>query len=949
MSMNIRYNHALSLFLLCASTYISAAIVITGDSNGPVSFTFPLGPHARGVAGGTFFIGSLNAGVAGEFAIARNLENQTSFESFAPPTATINGIVDQPNPLFNAAIAQLGTFQSAAGLSKAVLFPMAVTQTSPADLFLVRDKRSNVVTMSAIPNVKDVQSQTTTGIIGLQSFVQEAIFAPVTPSTSNIFGDPNSGIAVVRVDNVTIDNVAQTVLVQINADPNTLLPDTVPAASPLDRASASLKINGDLVSIDNAIDMHYSERLQRLYIALSVEGGANITDGARAIAVGQLQNNKLSFIQIAPDAVFTDSDKIVGGTGSSTEVSIHQVRTMFSSTKLDYLIVVGGNGSLAATRRSVYALPLVNTLATGTVNDVIQGTLANVNDAPVDIYGASLQDKCNQAPQLLKARAFLTAATAPDQVYLSNSPEAFVGGGLLPYGDITDINVFNDAVFVSVATTINNELPGIFYSQALFDDTGAIVSWTPWQRVAGTTDPVYALSYQSMFGDFLWLTGNSNITVDTVKQTVWGLGSVAELADLVTVVSTLMPPSSGGVQGFFDLPSNTQGLFDISMFIATGLGQVVLIESGEVNGGVLDPNGGDFSTDLQQFTNGEITANFPIGTVKVVSISGGLLSTIGAIIGATIGVNDMTNQGYLFVGGACGLAVLAQADGSGWSTLTGLGKQFAGLVSGMRFISLGDYTFVRKLIFDEGFLYVLTDTQLDRIDIAASDFATGTLSVVTVATLADIHKKNIGTLLDVVISGKFALLGSSTGLWRVGNGADIRTAAESAAVAWTSVAIPEGVPVVQYMQTISSSAVSNSWAEGVGNLYINDAYRGFDWSQINRYTVADVLNNPIDNNTILPLPDIIVKNILTAFSTFGNFRNITLYDGADLFSTRDRAEIDPPMFSRERVCVAPLVVYNRNTPLPLNIDESSIVSSMVRSSASGAWIIAGDFGLRVNE
>lgn len=936
--MNIRYNYALYLFLASISLCLSAAVVIEGDTTGATSFTFAVGSHARGGSGGVFYVGALNAGDSNSFSIARNIEGQLTFEPFAPSTATINGVADQANPLFNASITQLSTFRTLLGTNRSVLLPMAVTAALPSSLFLVRDVPTTTnAFMLAIPNVKDVQSQTTTGIIGLQSFLQEAIFAAVLPSTSPTFGDPNSGIAVAKVESVTVDEKTQAVLVQINADPNSLLPETDPAASPLDRTSVSLKINSDLVSIDNALDMHYSEQLQRLYVALSVEGGPGASDGARAIAVGQLDNNKLTFFQIAPDAVFTDSDEIVGGVGASTQVSIHKVRTMHTSTRLDYLIVVGGNGSPATTQRSVYALPLVNRLSTGTIDNTIQGTLANVNDAPIDIYAPAPQSTCNQSSPLLRARAFVTAATEPGQIYLNNSPEAFVGGDLLPYGDITDINVYTDAVFVSVADTINSQLPGIFYSQALFDDNGVIIGWTPWQRVAGTTDPVYALSYQSMFGDFFWLTGQTALTINTAKQTLWGLGSLTGLADLVTLVSTLFDQCSGGVQGFFDLPPTTPGLFDISLFIATGLGQVLLVESGEVTGGVLDPNGGDFSTDLQQFTDGEITVNFPIPNVKTISISGGVLTDIGPIIAATLGVNTVTNQGYLFVGGAYGLAVLAQTDGSGWSTLTGLGKQFDGLVNGMQFITLGSYSFIRKLIYDNGFLYVLTDTQLDRIDIAASDFATNTLSVVTVATLSDVAQPTVGTLLDVLVSGKFALIGTSTGLWRVGNGADIRTATDTAAVSWTKVTIPEGVTVVQYMQAISNSAVSNSWAEGVGNVYVNDAYRGFDWAQVNRYTVADVTTDPITNNTVLPLPDIVVQGILTSFRNFSGFRNIIMYDGADLFSTRDRFQMTPP------------AVYDWVLALPLNIAHNSIISSMVRSSASGAWIVAGDFGLRVNE
>lgn len=927
-------------------TFAYGAIVVKGNTDGPTSFTFSIESHARSATGGTFYTGALKPGVAGEFALARTFDTTPCFDPFALQKATINCAADQDNPLFNAAITQLATFPVPQNMGGNSFFPIAVTQDRPADLFVITDKVGNRVCMLALSDIKDADpagGQTTRGIIGVQSFVNangmiEAIFAAVKPDDSDDFGQPGSGVAVVQFTNVQIEEQQQTVLMQINADPDSALPVTDAIASPFDITSDSLKIDGDLVSIDNIIDMHYSTRLQRLYVALKVQGGPNATDGARAVAVGRLVDQKLTFVAIAPNNVFTDADKIVGGTGANTQVSIHNVRTMFTSTALDYLIVVGGNGAPDDTQQMVFALPLVNTLLT-TTNEETQGILANVNIAPVDVFTNNNEDPCQVNPQLFLGRVFPDPATEPDQVYTSADVKAIVGGGPLPFGPITDINVSGDAVFVSVADAINDEKPGLFYSQALFDDmTGVIAAWTPWQRVAGTTDKAFGLSYEQGLGSFSWLTGATDQAIKTVKRTQWGMGAEQGLANLVTVISGLLPQECAGVQGFFNLPCNTPGLFDISAFIATGLQQVVLIESGQVNNGVLCPNGGDFQTDLQRFTDGQITQNFPVGNVRVVSISGGVLADIGPIIAAAIGVNDMTQQGYLFVGGACGLAVLAQENGDGWSTVTGLGKNFDGLVDGMRFITLDEYCFVRKLIFDEGFLYVLTDTRLDRIDVAASDFSTGTLSVVTVATLDDIMRSGDGTLLDLVVSGKFAILAASTGLYRVGNDANIQTAANNSEVDWTQVVIPEGISVVQFLQSIASTIVPNGLAKNnVGNLYINDAYRGLDVSQLNRYRVESVVNMPVSDCTIEPLPDIRIKDILTAFRLFSGFRGMALYDGTDLFSSRDRMQTSPP------------VVFNRNTLLPLDIATASTVSSMVRSSASGAWLVSGDFGLRVNE
>ena len=945
--MNIRAMHAFYLLLCILPISLDGAIVIKGNTDGSTSFTFAVGPYARSASGGTFFIGSLDAGVAGDFALARTFDGVTCFDSFAPEVATIN-CMEIANPLYNAAISQLTLYPAQVGMgggTRTMYLPIAVSQDRPADVFVVTDKVNANVCMLALSDIKDATStggQTTRGIIGLEPFVTnkgatESIFLAVKPHDSDDFGQPNSGIAVTPFVTMEVDGQPRTVLVQINADPDSALPATDALASPLDIASDSLKIGTDLASITNTIDMYFSTKLQRLYVGLQVTGGPNAADGARAIALGRLEDQKLTFSKLAPDAVFTGMDKIVGGTGANAQISVHTVRTMYTSTFLDYAIVLGNNGAPDSTQQSVFALPLVDTIITGSINEQIQGTLANVLVPPVDVFTPP-QNACDAVPQVFKGRVFPEAATSPDQVYTAASIQAHIGAGPLPAGNITDINVAHDAVFVSVADAIGDQKPGLFYSQALFSADGTIASWTPWQRVGGTTDKAFGLSYESELGNFLWLTGQTSQSVKTVKRTQWGFGSTDGLASLVDVVSELFPFASGGVQGFFDLPANTPGLFDISLLIATGFGKVALVESGHVENGVVCPNTGDFKTDEQVFTDGQITETFPVGAVRVVSISGGALANIGPIIASTIGVNGITQQGYLFAGGAYGLAVLAQENGAGWSTLTGLGQQFNGLVDGMRFITIGDYCFVRKLLFDEGFLYVLTDTRLVRIDLAASDFSTGSLAVTTVATLDDIGNEPGGTLLDVVISNKFAVLATSTGLYRVGNDANIQTAVDNQAVDWTCVVIPEGVPVVQFLQTIASTLEPNGWAKSAtGNLYIDDAYRGFNWAQINRYTVASVVGGSVTSSTLEPLPDIHIKGILTAFKTFRNFRSIILYDGADLFSSRDQVRNQP------------LGLFNRNIRVPLCFDEGSIISAIVRDSASGAWIVAGDFGLRINE
>ncbi|MEX0848678.1 MAG: hypothetical protein WD055_00440 [Candidatus Dependentiae bacterium] len=958
--MNNWYKQLYIILLSIVTSSIHSARIVPGNAGGNESFTFSLGMDAHNATGSTLFVGARKKGTGGDYALSGLFSNIKGFIPHSPAITTLNGQADQANPLYDAAIIQLGLFGVRSLVGHQIMNPIAVTQEYPANIYYVdscvqtsRQEKSgcdgdetlvNVVGVCtntiSVENVKDATGvEVTTEIIGLQRFEQEAIFAAVKPHDimDDDFGQPGSGIAVIKLVHTKVDECVQSQLIQINAQPGDS--SDLPRASALDVTSDAIKIGNDVVSIENIIDMHYSDRLKRLYIALQVQGGADATDGACGVVVGRLVNGKLIFAPIAPDNVFTNQDKIVGGTGADTQVSIHKVRTMSTTTGLDYAIVVGQTGAPDDTRQSVFAMPLVNTILTGTLEQETQGTLANVLIDPEEFFSKNEDKKCNTLAQAFLGRSFVQAATEPDQVFTDMSVQAVVGIDDLPNGDITDINVSNDVVFVSVANTVDNEKPGIFCSRALFDDAGVIGAWTPWERVAGTTDKVFGFSYQAIPGGFIWLTGQTDQSIKTVKQTEWGKGAQDGLADLGLVIEEQLPQGCGGVQGFFDLPQNSPGLFDISLFIATGLNKLLLIESAQQDAnGVLCPNSGNFHDDLRTFTAGEITTNFPNGDTKVISISGGVLDDIGPIIAATIGVDDITDQGYLFVGGAYGLAVLAQEDGNGWSTMNALGKNFSGLVAGMRFISLDDYCFVRKLIFDGGFLYVLTDTQLDRIDIAASDFATGVLSVVTVATLSDILRGIDGTMLDVAVSDRFALLAGSTGIFRVGDDANIQTATDSSEVDWTSVIIPEGLPVVRQLQTIASNGLPNGFAKtDNGNVYALDAYRGFDFAQENRYTVQSVVNQPIDNDTVVPLPDMNIKDILTSFARFGVFKNLINVDGTDNFSARNRVQTLSPL------------VRNRLFVLPLGIEDASTVSAIVRSSASGAWLITGDFGLRVNE
>jgi hypothetical protein len=91
-----------------------------------------------------------------------------------------------------------------------------------------------------------------------------------------------------------------------------------------------------------------------------------------------------------------------------------------------------------------------------------------------------------------------------------------------------------------------------------------------------------------------------------------------------------------------------------------------------------------------------------------------------------------------------------------------------------------------------------------------------------------------------------------------------------------------------------------------------------------------------------------VKDILTAFNKFGQYVHLFNFDGTDNFFVRDRRFALSPILRNELYTLAPFV-FNRGVPVPLGVEDAASVSAITRSSASGAWLVAGDFGLRVNE
>jgi hypothetical protein len=940
-------NKKISILLLALSLSLSlnSATLIQGDKDAPTGQTFSFNVDKNILSSmGNFYEGARENLLANqEFTLSKLMRGAAAFMPLAPETVTLNGNNGVSNPLFGAHIIALGILEAEEGFSMRDM-PVVVTAQSPATIYLLENIASNAnieMISSLAGDVHDATGAVSSGVVSLTTNSTNHVFAAVKPNGGE-FGQPNSGIALLTLGTLpgTADGKPTTfrIFSEVNVDTGKV---EDPKALLLDANSPELFINTPIATIlQNHALMHWDGALERLYVGLNVITNNGATSGARSIVtIKFIEDGAITLESIAPDSAFVDNniDSIIGVIGANQQLSINALKTMWTSTALNYLIIVGGNGNPSATNNSVFALPLVN------AGDS-KGMIAQKDAQPVNIF------KNANVPRLI-ARTISEAATTPADMTQSTDVAAQVGGGSLTAGPIVDIIVRNDTVFAFVGKTDPSVDPGVYSSQAIFDASGKITSWTAWQRAAGTTDSIFGAELNAGSGNFILASGTNADTVNTIKRTVWSNGSPEGLEPLTTILDNALPSNNGGIQGLQTFLPQTPGLNTIALLAAGGIGSIALAETGLLNDNniIIPTNGPDFNT-MMEFDNGTITSNV---NAKTVIISGGALDIIGPVTALEIARN--AQNGWLFVGGSDGLAILMQADGTGWDPTTQLGDNLTGLQTGMIFTIIGDYKFVKKLIYDGDFLFVISHTTVDRINLTTSNFGTNTLDVTTIASIGKNGVATRGGFLDGIFSQACAIIATTDGLLRIGNDKDVRTIANEADADWIPVAIGEnaGAPTALYTVTQTNRAQDITKNSG-GHFYVLTANVGLDQSRINRFAVK-----PLDPTasmgatTVQPFDDLFVKNIPSFLLSFGEFRSNFATDGALYFATRNQnIALDPVVLLTPSAPVPRVGVANvgdRSAIVKVNIQSGTEINYFSRSQASGSWIAAGNFDTQVLE
>lgn len=910
-----RLNQVLICSMMLVNPLMPAPLVPSDLNNPSQSFTFPVLAHTFNQETSLFLVGANQAVADNNFALAGAYRTNNQFYPLAPKTVNLDDVADQSNPLHGAKINHLTLMGS---------IPLVVTNGLPNQLLALTDLRSDhmrIISSGLIPDMNGLASAGIVGVVGTvfgQDLVKRSYVA--VRNNAGVFGASGSGIWCLNFGPTTIGegDDAKTIHRFILFTPG----------MPIDTTTAALAITSPIVSINNdaeqkAVAMHI-DRFGNLYTGLLATGAAGATDGVRAVI---LSGNKAIV-----NASAVTADSIVAAVGSSVTVSIQTVKTMYTSTNLDYLIVQGGVGTVDETRSQIFALPLIN--------DPDQadsfGTLANKNALPVDKYNS-------YPPYLFEGRVFQQAATQPGDLFTSSDAPARVGGSVILPGSVTDLQVVADTIYATVAPEggdVINQSPGVFYSQALFDAYGRIKAWTNWQR-AGTQGNFFGLAVDSGYSQFWVLQGADSSNVFNVRRTEWGTGD----SMLSGAVSERMPAGNYGVQGLVDIPYQHPA-FDqtvgnrLSLAIATGNKRVLILQTGQDESGIFTPNG--LYNPVFESTNGTLQGFAT--PARLIDIQGGVLDNLQAIVTSAL-ASDGTN-GWIVVGGFGGVAVLAQNDGTGFTV--GLQKDLVGFHAALAFRRLANLTQVKKIIAINERLYVLTGDTLYRFTLTPAAIVNNEEPVI----LAQAAELESLIFEDIRVSGDLALLATSSGLWRVGDGRSISTAIKSEDINWQRVILNESPGPVTRLYAHSPTALETEFVtSGVGGMVeVLAGYPGYHQARIYRFTLQP---GTITENTVQQLPDLFIKNLKTFYINIGNYRNNLFTDGGFYLLSRSRynpISLVPTVFAlpwQGRIGDHRFAGRYAIAQSPLDILAS--VNTIVRRSSQGGLMVAHDGGLLVNE
>ena len=917
-SMNIIPKTILLLNILLQTTYAPANILLTGPSDAPPGQTFTQtirqikrSPYSRAI------YASCCAG-AKSFAISRIAQGTDIFQPLIPERATVvanQEKVQKENPLFDADIIAFDFLFSTEEhiVATTTAQPNVIQFTTPV-------ATTNLAIVDSTSPLQDASGATN---IQIKTFVSDGtaqVFAAVTSSNHLTFGQENSGIARVIRKAIEIKEEGETkkgiLFAQIDAS-GTLQENTSQIKAAKLDGTVPAVAKGGPATLANAIDMYWDTKLERLYCALQVTSSDAVGSAARALAVGRVtENNVFIFEPIIADNLLSSqtNNQIIATDCANESVTLHEIKVMHTSTGLAYTIVLGGNG--INTQSQVFALPL----ATNAGNDT--GKIASKNSDPVTLFKKPY-------PHGFLSRDIQALPQSALDLPTSDDRETQVGRGPLGAGNIQSISVFSDAVFASVTNDIHPEFAGVYTSRALFDAYGKIKGWTQWQRALGASGNVFTMQFDYSDGSALLFseTPGTPEQITVAKKTTWGP----------------KPQSSALAISDIFLSKDTRHAWRLAR------------QPGLENLGIVATS--DSDNNMTYVTRGQVMLDLliPAATPNNITFSGKSFEGIGTITATTIAYDVSTDETFIVVGGANGLFVLSNTMGEGVAGQ--LQPDLTNITDKCTFKKIEHYTdtHIIKLIADASFLYVLTNSTLERIDITERTFGLGNVAPITIAQkerFSDISP--YGGFLDCVISNAVGLIATTGGLYQIGIGSSVQTALTSQQACWTIVPLGQSAKTPVELFSISPNNIETDVARnGGGNVLVLTQDIGSDQSQLYRLAIGEA-GEYVQANTVKLFQDDILKNTSSAFLNFGKQKQHTFSDGIRYFISQSKnGKNSNTQLELINMNLAPQVgirgIGSRIATLNTQAVGATAISSIISDPGTGALIISTDNGLRIQD
>jgi hypothetical protein len=826
---------------------------------------------------------------------ATAMTNQEAATVYTFDGTTASATTVDPNPLWGA---QFQLFSAPAQK------PVFVLASQLSRLYAVEDiqrypdnSKPNVTTLTAYDFANDQQ------IAAIFGYGLTYIYAA---HATGAFGTNPSKIALLSKTTQVTNGVSVPYF--------SLIADTTisTATSALNGGGTALQALGSSVALGFAFGSFY------IGVDATASGVAGSCALAMTYATLTATDGVYSFVynQIAPTSLVSNGADTVISAAAGNEIIINQIAPLSTSTGLQYLVFAREDGS--DDKPVVYALPVV-------AGGADMGKIADFRSV-TNVYGRN--------PNTFISRSFTSVVSDADDLDPAGdySAQLIVGTDSLPSVPefpIQQLYTVGDSVYVTLGDTTDEAIPyGTFHSQAIFAQDGHIIGWSEWEQVLGSEQSMnYSTVDRKTISGFYVSHKTGGTNYRAIQQTMFNYNSF--IAPLLNFAP------AGGIQGLFNFGSETPGFnCSFSLMISTAYNQVCFGQTGTNNGGfhsILNP-------------------------VETATYSGDAVNNQQALIAAEIA--HAAPSHFIFVGGANGVSVLT-GDTTGYTWANNL-NDISNLqpADGFTFKTVGNFSSVKKLVWDSSstYLYVLTSTQLYRIALDPNKFKlapTEDLDAQLLLSATDLAKTP-AYFLDILIDNGFCILGTTNGLYTI----DF-----SEKISIKKITIPSGLPAASQLITVSSNAEPHRVFKDSSNLFVLNNTFGTQQARINRFVITDGVLAPFDDFLIANPTSNPSQGIATSFIKFDNYINNYFTDGSWNLASSYFLGITQPSNSTPSPSVLQLFTgiragfsssqlilpsFSGYAPLTFITNSFSNMAGFVRETTSGALIAYGNFSSLAN-